>query len=220
MSVRLPSDRRYVAAIEKEHAWLPRLAPHLPLPIPAPLAIGAPGDGYPWPWSINRWLEGEPAAVAPIDDLAEVRGGPGGVSRRFSASTQRTDRRPGATASGAAGRSRPTTPPRPARGDYVAWRPDRRPRRRRGLGRGPGRRMERGGRFLAHGDIAPGYLLVREGRLSAVIDFGQSCVGDPAATSPSPGPTSPARAARRSALDCRSTPLPGLAGAAGVCGRP
>ncbi|HLY78333.1 MAG TPA: phosphotransferase, partial [Caulobacteraceae bacterium] len=31
-----------------------------------------------------------------------------------------------------------------------------------------------------HGDVAPGNLLVRDGRLSAVIDFGQACVGDPA----------------------------------------
>ena len=31
-----------------------------------------------------------------------------------------------------------------------------------------------------HGDVAVGNLLVREGRLSAVIDFGTSGVGDPA----------------------------------------
>jgi aminoglycoside phosphotransferase (APT) family kinase protein len=31
-----------------------------------------------------------------------------------------------------------------------------------------------------HGDIASGNLLVRDGRLSAVIDFGTSGVGDPA----------------------------------------
>ncbi len=31
-----------------------------------------------------------------------------------------------------------------------------------------------------HGDIAPGNLLVRDGELAAVIDFGTSGVGDPA----------------------------------------
>src|SRR6185436_18418399 len=31
-----------------------------------------------------------------------------------------------------------------------------------------------------HGDVAPGNLLVAEGRLCAVIDFGQLAVGDPA----------------------------------------
>lgn len=46
MSARLPSARPYVAQVEKEHRWLPRLAPFLPLPIPDSLALGAPGNGY------------------------------------------------------------------------------------------------------------------------------------------------------------------------------
>lgn len=48
MSVRLPSAASYVRQVEKEHRWLPLLAPQLPLPIPAPLARGAPGEGYPF----------------------------------------------------------------------------------------------------------------------------------------------------------------------------
>src|SRR5438132_10971336 len=48
MSVRLPSAERYVAAVEKERAWLPRLSAYLPLPIPVPVAMGEPGEGYPW----------------------------------------------------------------------------------------------------------------------------------------------------------------------------
>ncbi|MER9974255.1 phosphotransferase, partial [Mesorhizobium sp. M0085] len=71
MSVRLPSAAAYVAQVEKEHRWLPRLAPHLPLPIPVPLAKGAPGEGYPWPWSVYRWLGGRPAAGGLIADLTE-----------------------------------------------------------------------------------------------------------------------------------------------------
>jgi len=69
LSVRQPSAERYAAQVEKEQAWLPKLAPHLPLPIPAPVARGAPGEGYPFAWSINRWLEGETARTAPIADL-------------------------------------------------------------------------------------------------------------------------------------------------------
>jgi aminoglycoside phosphotransferase (APT) family kinase protein len=71
MSVRLPSAERYAAQVEKEHRWLPRLAPFLPLPIPVPLAKGVPGEGYPYPWSVYRWIEGEPAALGRIDDLVE-----------------------------------------------------------------------------------------------------------------------------------------------------
>jgi aminoglycoside phosphotransferase (APT) family kinase protein len=68
LSVRLPTAEWYVAAVEKEHRWLPRLAPHLPLPIPVPVALGSPGAGYPWPWSVRRWIDGRPAAADRIAD--------------------------------------------------------------------------------------------------------------------------------------------------------
>ncbi|MEZ4593912.1 MAG: phosphotransferase, partial [Chloroflexota bacterium] len=56
--VRLPRIDWAVDQVTKEHAWLPKLAPHLPLAIPEPLALGKPGAGYPWPWSVYRWLAG------------------------------------------------------------------------------------------------------------------------------------------------------------------
>jgi aminoglycoside phosphotransferase (APT) family kinase protein len=61
MTVRLPSAAAYSAQVEKEHHWLPRLGPFLPLPIPTPLAMGVPAAGYPWHCSIYRWLKGENA---------------------------------------------------------------------------------------------------------------------------------------------------------------
>lgn len=56
-SVRLP--RRQVAAtlIEHEQRWLPQL-PKLPLPVPKPYRLGKPGQGYPWCWSVLPWLSG------------------------------------------------------------------------------------------------------------------------------------------------------------------
>src|SRR5215211_3777631 len=68
MSVRLPTAEWYTAQVAKEHGWLPRLAPLLPLPIPVPLAMGTPGEGYPWHWSVYRWLDGEPSAPDRIAD--------------------------------------------------------------------------------------------------------------------------------------------------------
>jgi aminoglycoside phosphotransferase (APT) family kinase protein len=56
MVVRLPRIRSAVGDVEREHQWLPRLAPFLPLAIPLPLAKGKPGEGYPWHWSVYRWL--------------------------------------------------------------------------------------------------------------------------------------------------------------------
>jgi aminoglycoside phosphotransferase (APT) family kinase protein len=67
--VRLPSGEGYAEAVEKEQRWLPTLADRLPLPIPSPVALGRPSGEYPWPWSIYRWIRGEPASVAPIADL-------------------------------------------------------------------------------------------------------------------------------------------------------
>ena len=55
----MPSAEEYKLQIEKEHTWLPKHAPMLPLAIPEPIVIGKPGDGYPWKWSIYRWIEGD-----------------------------------------------------------------------------------------------------------------------------------------------------------------
>ena len=65
LCLRLP--RRTVAAtlIENEQAWLPGLSKVLPLPTPAPLRVGLPGCGYPWRWSIVPWLAGDAADLAP-----------------------------------------------------------------------------------------------------------------------------------------------------------
>jgi aminoglycoside phosphotransferase (APT) family kinase protein len=71
MTVRLPSAAPYALQVEKEHRWLPRLAPLLPLPIPVPLAMGEPAEGYPWHWSVYRWIKGETAKTAEIADRRE-----------------------------------------------------------------------------------------------------------------------------------------------------
>jgi aminoglycoside phosphotransferase (APT) family kinase protein len=68
MLVRLPSAAEYALAVDKEHRWLPALAPQLPLPIPVPLAKGEPGAGYPYSWSVYQWLGGEPASANRIAD--------------------------------------------------------------------------------------------------------------------------------------------------------
>jgi len=70
MSVRLPRGEWAAGQAAKEHYWLPRLAPRLPLPIPAPLGVGKPAFGYRWDWSVSSWLPGETATV---EGLADTR---------------------------------------------------------------------------------------------------------------------------------------------------
>jgi aminoglycoside phosphotransferase (APT) family kinase protein len=178
MSARLPSGRRYVAQVEKEQAWLPRLAPHLPLPIPAPLARGAPGEGYPWAWSVNAWLPGRTADAAPAAD-------PEGFARDlagFLSALHRIDASDGPTA-GAHNFHR---------GGALAVYDAQAREAIAALDGGFDKALTLSiweealasewtwGGVWVHGDIAPRNLLVADGRLSAVIDFGSMGVGDPA----------------------------------------
>ncbi len=178
MTVRLPSAAGYVAAVEKEQRWLPFLAPRLPLPIPAPIAKGVPGEGYPWPWSVNRWLDGENATLDRIVDLTrfaeglaaflvalrriDPTGGPLAGAHSFSRGASLTvyddeTRRAIATLAGRIDGAAATAVWEAALA--ATW---------------------HGSPVWFHGDVAAGNLLVRDGRLAAVIDFGTSGVGDPA----------------------------------------
>lgn len=179
MTVRLPTAEHYVAAVTKEHTWLPRLAPHLPLPIPTPLALGGPGSGYPWPWSVRGWIDGRPAneeriadLVAFADDLArflvalwsvDARGGPAAGTHSFHRGGDLAVYDEETRAALA------TLGPRvDATAASAVW--------EEALGATATRAP-----VWFHGDIAAGNLLVDDaGALSAVIDFGTSGVGDPA----------------------------------------
>ena len=177
LAIRLPSAQGYAAAVEKEQRWLPKLAPQLPLPIPAPVAAGRPIAGYPWAWSVNRWLTGEPATIASIDDVrfardlaaflndlraADATGGPVAGAHSFF-------RGGDLAVYGAEAR------------DAIAALGDR------ALAVWAAALLDRAleSRWSApavwvHGDIAVGNLLVQDRRLASVIDFGSSAVGDPA----------------------------------------
>lgn len=72
MSVRLPSGPSYASQIEKELTWLPKLKPYLSLPIPSPIAKGEPSAKYPFSFAINRWIEGETADYNTVDNLNQL----------------------------------------------------------------------------------------------------------------------------------------------------
>ena len=66
--VRLPRQPGGSAGIDKEQRWLPKIGRHLPVAVPEIVALGEPGCGFGERWSIVRWLEGElPKACAPDD---------------------------------------------------------------------------------------------------------------------------------------------------------
>jgi aminoglycoside phosphotransferase (APT) family kinase protein len=178
MSVRLPRAACYAPQIEKEYRWLPKLAAALPLPIPVPLGLGQPGNGYPWKWSVCRWLGGEPLAVANVDDLEGLAQALAG----FLVSLRQA---------GSAG-GPPPGPHNFFRGGRLAVYDAEARAAIAGLeatiGVGDAApvwssalRTEWGGAPVwVHGDVSASNLLVTDGRLSAVIDFGCMGVGDPA----------------------------------------
>ena len=176
--VRLPSADRYAAQVRKEHRWLPVLAPHLPLPIPFPVAMGEPDEGYPWNWSVYQWLGGTPASAARIVDLSEFAV----VLARFLACLQKID---------------PSEGPPPGPHNFFRGGPleiyDAETRKAIATVQSMINAelatevwetalatIWYGGPVWIHGDVAAGNLLVSDGRLAAVIDFGCSGVGDPA----------------------------------------
>jgi len=185
MSVRLPSAAEYALAVGKEHRWLPQLAVQLPLPISNPLAQGRPGRGYPFAWSVYQWLPGEPVTA---DRIANGTLDPVRFARDladFLTALQRIDPTDGPAPGthnwfrGATLRTYDTTTQEAL--ETLGERSDV------GIDLELAREVwatavnARWNRVPAcfHGDIAAGNLLLREGRLGAVIDFGTCGVGDP-----------------------------------------
>src|ERR1700722_9235860 len=66
--VRLPRIHWATEQVEREAAWLPRIAPYPPVAVPEPVAMGEPGDGYPYRWAVHRWLPGEGATLPRMDE--------------------------------------------------------------------------------------------------------------------------------------------------------
>lgn len=172
LAIRLP--RRAVAAtlIEHEQRWLPGLAPRLPLPVPVPLRVGLPGAGYPWRWSVLPWLKGTAA------DLALPNADQGPVLAEFLRALHTP--------------APPDAPPNPFRGvplhqrlPIIAERLERVARLTDCIT--PGVRQIWEQALAAPIDVAPTWLhgdlhsrnvLVEDGALSAVIDWGDMTRGD------------------------------------------
>jgi len=176
LAARLPRIGWATDQAAKEAEWLPKLAPRLPLAVPVQLARGHPAEGYPFEWSVYEWLPGE-NANGTIDDLERAA-----VDlAAFVSALRQID----------AAEAHPR--PAHARGAPLAELDEQVRRSVSELGdridgaatlrsweeslNAPGWAAKE---VWVHGDLLPGNLLVVDGRLSAVIDFGGLNVGDPA----------------------------------------
>lgn len=170
-AVRIPRTPRAPELLRTELQWLPSLAGELPLPVPVPVRSGEPSERFPKTWHVVRWVSGEPADRTPIsraesaETLAEFlkalhQKAPADAPV-LSRSTQLSEHVDGleqwfpyADASEAALRSTWE-----AAAAAPVW---------------------QGSPVWVHGDLHPANVVVADGVLSGVIDFGELSAGDPA----------------------------------------
>lgn len=176
LAVRLPRIGWATEQAAKEATWLPRLAPQLPLAIPVQRAMGEPAEGYPYTWSVVEWLPGE-NANGTIDDLEQ-----GAIDLAAFVKALRRIDTAGAHPRRRGSRGAPLAEwDGPVRRsiEQLADRVDAEAALRSWVESLDAPPWD-GDECWVHGDLLPGNLLVVDGRLSAVIDFGCLNVGDPA----------------------------------------
>ncbi len=186
--VRLPRRALGAEIIKNEQRWLPGLAPGLPLPIPYPERTGVPAHGYPYSWSVVPYLPGVPAAQADSFDPAGADSfDPAGAAVAVGGFL------------GALHVPAPAdAPANPFRGVPLAERAGNFAANLALLtGQAGEDRVDRdavlrvwdaalaapgydGPPVWLHGDLHPANVLVDDGQVSGVIDFGDITAGDPA----------------------------------------
>lgn len=174
---RVPLRRSATRPVEAERRWLPWLAERLPIELPRPLAWVDPTTTFPYPWSVHSWIGGESAATAAVNrarlavDLARVLRalqaldpvGPPSVEAYCSRGVT-LDLRDETTRNAIAAIHRSID----VAAATAAW--EAAVRSPAWAGRG----------VWVHGDVAAGNLIIREGRLAAIVDWDCMAVGDPA----------------------------------------
>jgi aminoglycoside phosphotransferase (APT) family kinase protein len=180
LAVRLPwATQSADALLLKEHAWLPALAPRLPLPVPVPQRLGEPSERFPRPWIVTTWVPGEPADRAPVTRGAQAAD----ALATFLTALHRPA--PAGAPGGGRGRGGPLADVADGFAGSLA--------EATGLGLIPDPDAVRavwedalaapgwtGPALWLHADLHPANVLTSGGTLCGVIDFGDLCAGDPA----------------------------------------
>ncbi|MFJ3515744.1 MULTISPECIES: aminoglycoside phosphotransferase family protein [unclassified Streptomyces] len=180
LAVRLPwATPSADALLRKEHAWLPGLAPRLPLPVPVPQRIGEPSERFPRPWIVTTWVPGEPADRAPATRATDAAD----ALAAFLTALHRPA--PEGAPVGSHGRGGPLADHADAFADGLAT--------ATGMRLVPDADAVRavwedavaapvwaGPAMWLHGDLHPANVLTEDGTFCGVIDFGDLCAGDPA----------------------------------------
>jgi aminoglycoside phosphotransferase (APT) family kinase protein len=162
----------------KERRWLPVLAPRLPLPVPTPVRFGEPSKRFPKHWTVMTWVAGEPLDLVSISRGAHAADTLAGFLQALH--EEAPAEAPAAADRGAHPRDctdgfenflravdldevgadvlavRAVWDDAVAAGDWA------------------------GPPVWVHGDLHPANVVVSDGTLSGVVDFGDVFAGDPA----------------------------------------
>jgi len=173
--VRLPRRQLGADLVENEQRWLPRLVDRLPLSIPAPVRSGTPTSSYPWSWSVCPWFDGDVAADVAVDDPSAEAERLGTFVHALHAIDP-----DGAPANPFRGQPIADLVPRietniDRLGDLI----DAATVRSR-LGHLTSAGEWSGAPVLLHADLHTANVLIADGRITAVLDFGDITAGDPA----------------------------------------
>ncbi|TDU03279.1 aminoglycoside phosphotransferase (APT) family kinase protein [Streptomyces sp. 846.5] len=180
LAVRLPwATQSADELLRKEHAWLPVLAPDLPLPIPVPQRLGEPSKRFPRPWIVTTWVPGAPADRVPVTSAEE------GADTLAAFLTALHQPAPDGAPTSCQGRGGPLAEHCDGFIEGLASATE--------LGLIPDPDAVRavwddasaapnweGPALWIHGDLHPANVLTADGTFSGVIDFGELCAGDPA----------------------------------------
>jgi aminoglycoside phosphotransferase (APT) family kinase protein len=179
LAVRLPwATSSADALLRKEHAWLPALAPGLPLPVPVPQRLGEPSERFPRPWIVTTWVPGTPADLAPVTRAAKA-------ADSLAAFLTALHRPAPEGAPAGRGRGGPLAECAEGFARQLASATE--------MGLIPDRDAVRAvwedalaapewtkPRLWLHADLHPANVLTADGAFCGVIDFGDLCAGDPA----------------------------------------
>lgn len=173
LAVRMPRTARGPSLLRNEHRWLPVLAPRLPLPVPIPVRIGEPSAHFPRPWTIAVWVPGEPADRVPVTRAEHAAD----CLARFLRALHQN-----APADAPASPSR-GVPLKTLTRDF-----DKMFRTVDGVGAEVRQVWDQavaapewqGRPVWLHGDLHPANVVIADGTLAGVLDFGDLCAGDPA----------------------------------------
>ncbi|WP_239095790.1 aminoglycoside phosphotransferase family protein [Micromonospora lutea] len=180
--VRLPRTAAKASSLRKELRWLPRFAPLLACRIPEPRHTGVPTDVFPTSWSVYRWIDGDEVGPETVSDWATFGTDLAAVVRDLHAVDLMGATRTGDLSWYRGGELR-------ACADWVgAALADCRGIVGTEIDVDTLERLWQmaldlpepsGPQVWLHGDLRPTNLLVRHGRLHAVIDFGGLSIGLP-----------------------------------------